>query len=65
MTTRAPAVIYNVIKDVSDGEIGPQRLMIMLMYIDFGGISLLKKCQNKLGQCPKERCFFLGWLPLV
>ena len=36
----------------------------MLMYIDFGGISLLKKCQNKLGQCPKERCFFSGMASL-
>ena len=38
MTTRAPAVIYNVIKDVSDGEIGHKKLKIMLICIDFWGI---------------------------
>ena len=30
-------VIYDVISEVSDGGIGPPKLMIMLMYIDLGG----------------------------
>ena len=56
-------VIYDVIEDVSDGEIGPPKLKIMVMYIDFGGNQMLKKGEIlwtgglplQFGQCPKER----------
>ena len=55
--------MYDVIEDVSDGEIGPPKLKIMVMYIDFGGNQMLKKGKSfgpggsplQFGQCPKEK----------
>ena len=36
---------------VSDSEIGPPKLMIIIMYINLGGNQLFKKkCQNQFGQ---------------
>ena len=55
--------IYDVIEDVSDGYIGFPKLKIMVMYIDFGAKSNVKKEEIlwtrglplQFGQCPKER----------